>query len=114
MGAGNYYDALALTPVFGAALDDGARQLVAGRADIDGVVLLREDGTVLVTDVAAANRPAFQLDEAVAVSDLGDLGVDDLEMLGADQVRCLHSCLSAVTAKVRESYTRLGDRRKAV
>ena len=84
-------DALAFTPVFGAALDDGARQLVAGRADLDGVVLFREDRPILVADVAAANRPAFQLDKAVAVSHLGDLGVDDLEMLGADQVRCLHS-----------------------
>ena len=83
-------DPVALAEAFGSGLHDRARDLVGGMADLHRIVFLVEHGAVGVPDVAPADRPALDLDEAVPVGHRRDGGIDYLEVSGADQLRGPH------------------------
>ena len=93
-GTGQHDDALAHGELVGAALDDGACRLVAGPADAHGVLFFRMDGAVGVADVAAADRPCFQLDETFAVNDFGNVHLFDFKSLRACNSRCSHGVVT--------------------
>ena len=93
-GTGQHNYALAHGELVGAALYYGARRLVAGAAHAHGVLFFRMDGAVGVADVAAADRPCFQLDETLAVNDFGNFHLFDFKSLRACNSRCSHAVVT--------------------
>jgi len=66
---------------------------MAGPADLQGVMLVGVYRPIAMPDVAAADRHALQLDEALTIRDGRHLYIDELEEFGTHQLCRFHNPL---------------------